>query len=173
MIIDNFETTTMVQKVLQNPNPILHKRTLPITQGFGSKFLNRLIRDMKNTLKEQDGVGLAAPQIGESLSIFVIPYDISPKVRTPMIPFSLLKSLRPTVFINPEITYYSEEKETIEEGCLSISGIFRHTPRSRKVKIKARDERGRRFSVSAEGLLARIFQHETDHLNGILFIERI
>lgn len=128
---------------------------------------------MKNTLKEQDGVGLAAPQIGESLSIFVIPDYISPKLRTPLIPFSLLKPLRPTVFINPKITHYSEEKETIEEGCLSIRRIFRHTPRSRMVKIKARDEHGRSFSVPAEGLLARVFQHETDHLNGILFIERL
>lgn len=162
----------MIQTVVQDPSPILHKKTQQITE-FDSDTLNRLILDMKDTLKEQDGVGLAAPQIGESLSIFVIPDYIAPKLRTPLIPFSLLKPLRPTVFINPEIIHYSEEKETIDEGCLSIKSIFRHTPRSRIVKIKARDERGRKLSISSEGLLARVFQHETDHLNGILFIERL
>ncbi len=163
----------MIRKIVQDPNPVLHKKTLPITQGFGSNFLKKLIANMKNTLKAEDGLGLAAPQIGESLSIFVIPSNIAPKVRTPSMPFSLIKPLWPTVFINPEITHYSKEKEAMEEGCLSIRGIFRPTPRSYKVKIKALDERGRKISVSATGLLARVFQHETDHLNGILFIERL
>lgn len=162
----------MIQKVIQDPNPTLHKKAQRITE-FHSDSLKKLIKDMEDTLKEQDGVGLAAPQIDELLSIFVIPKDIAPEVRTLRIPFSLFKPLRPTVFINPKITYYSGGEETTDEGCLSIQKIFRPTPRSRKIKIKARDEHGRKLSISAEGLLARIFQHETDHLNGVLFIERL
>ena len=162
----------MIKKVIQEPNPILHKKTLPITGGFGSNFLKRLIENLEDTLLVQDGVGLAAPQIGESLSIFVIPADLAPKVKTPSAPLSFITPLRPTVFINPEITYYSTDKESSEEGCLSIRGIFKPTPRSFEIKIKVLDERGRKFSISAKGLLARVFQHETDHLNGILFIEK-
>lgn len=163
----------MIKNVLQYPSPILHKKTLPVTSGFGSNFLGKLIATMKDTLAAEDGVGLAGPQIGESLSIFVIPESIAPRVRTSSMPFSLIKPLRPTVFINPEITRYSKEKETMEEGCLSMRAFFRPTPRSFKVKIKALDHRGRKFSVSTQGLLARVFQHEIDHLNGILFIERL
>lgn len=163
----------MIREVLQDPNPFLHKQTLPITSGFGSANLEKLISDMNGTLQEQDGLGLAGPQIGESLAIFVIPKDLAPKVVTPKILFSLIRPLRPTVFINPEITYYSQEKETMEEGCLSIKGIFKPTPRAYKVKLKALDERGRKLTITAEGLLARVFQHETDHLNGVLFIERV
>jgi peptide deformylase len=127
---------------------------------------------MKETLLEQEGVGLAGPQINEALAIFVIPDELAPKVRTPFAPLSYLSPLRITVFVNPEIIYYSPEIETIEEGCLSIKGLYKPTPRSLEVKIKALDHRGRKFTVSAKGLLARIFQHETDHLKGIVFIER-
>lgn len=163
----------MIREVLQDPNPVLHKKTLPITGGFGSRFLEKLIQDMKDTLKTQEGLGLAGPQIGESIAIFVIPEDTAPQVRMPKMPFTLIKPLRPTVFVNPEIVYFSKEKETAEEGCLSIKGIFRSTPRAYKVKLKARDARGRKMTITAEGLLARVFQHETDHLNGVLFIERL
>ncbi len=163
----------MVKEVLQDPNPVLHKKSLPITQNFGGTFLTELILDMKDTLRQQDGLGLAGPQIGESLAIFVIPDAIAPQVRTPKMPFTLIKPLKPTVFINPKIACISPDMETLEEGCLSIKGIFKSTPRSYKVKLKALDERGRKITVTAEGLLARIFQHETDHLNGVLFIDRL
>ena len=163
----------MIRKVIQDPAPILHKKPLPITGDFESRFMERLTADMRDTLIEQDGVGLAAPQVSESLSVFVIPDDLAPEVRTPFAPLSFLKPLRPTVFINPEVVYHSQEREVIEEGCLSIRGTFKQTPRSLTVKIKALDYRGRKFTVSATGILARVFQHETDHLNGILFTERL
>lgn len=163
----------MIRSVVQEPNPILHKKTLPITGGFDSPFMKKLIADMKITLIEQDGVGLAAPQINESLSIFVIPANIAPKVRMLNIPFSLIKPLWPTVFINPEVVYCSDKKEVNDEGCLSVKGLFKRTARSHEVKIRALDHLGRKFTVRAKGLLARVFQHETDHLNGILFIERL
>lgn len=164
---------TMIRPILEDPNPILHKISLPITQGFRSNSLKKLIKDMKDTLHDQDGLGLAAPQIGESLSIFVIPESMAPAVKTPMIPMSLIKPLKPTVFINPEIIFLSKGKETMDEGCLSVKGIFRPTSRYSNVKLKALDEKGRKFTVSVEGLLARVFQHETDHLNGVLFIEKL
>ena len=162
----------MTCPIIQDPNPILHKKTLPITGNFGSAFLERLIRDMKQTLKVRDGVGLAGPQVNEALSIFVIPDDIAPEIRTPSAPLSFLKPLHPTVFINPEIIYYSTGREVLEEGCLSVKGMYKPTARSLEIKIKALDHRGRKISITAKGLLARVFQHETDHLNGILFIER-
>lgn len=163
----------MIRKVVQDPNPILHKKTLPIVQGFRSHTLEKLIKDMKDTLRKQDGLGLAGPQIEESLSIFVIPDRLAPEVRTLYSLFSFVKPLHPTVFINPEILYHSKIKEVMEEGCLSIHGIFRETPRFLEVKIKAQDQLGRKFSLKAKGLLARVFQHEIDHLNGVLFIERL
>src|SRR3989344_2238677 len=160
----------MIKPVVQDPDPVLHKKADPITR-FNSTDLKKLIKDMKETLVEQDGLGLAAPQIGVALRIFVIPANVAPSVKTASIPKSLIKPIKPTVFINPEITFYSKDKETSDQGCLSVKAIFRSTPRSRKIKRKALDEQGRKLSVSAEGLLARIFQHETDHLNGTLFIE--
>jgi peptide deformylase len=163
----------MIRAVIQEPNPVLHKKTLPITGGFDSPFMKKLIAGMKGTLIEQDGVGLAAPQINESLSIFVIPDNIAPKVRVLNIPFSLIKPLWPTVFINPEIIYHSDKNEVNDEGCLSIRGVFKRRARSYEVKIRAMDYMGRKFTVRAKGLLARVFQHETDHLNGILFIEQL
>lgn len=164
----------MIKDVVCDPNPFLHKKSLPIHKtAFGSGSLQKLIDDMKDTLAAEDGLGLAAPQIGESLSIFILPDSIAPEVRVPTILFSLIKPLRPTVFINPEIISYSKEKETMAEGCLSIRAVFKPTSRSLRVKIKFFDERGRKISLKAEGLLARVFQHETDHLEGVLFIERI
>jgi len=163
----------MVRQVIQDPNPFLHKKSPPVSKGaFRSGSLKKIIQDMKDTLAAQDGLGLAAPQIGESPCIFVIPDNIAPEVRTPFAPLSFIKPLHPTVFINPKILYYSKEKETIDEGCLSIRGVFRPTPRSYEVKIRALDERGRKFSLKTKGLLARVFQHETDHLEGTLFINR-
>lgn len=164
----------MIKKVIQDPNPILHQKAQYILKTeLYSRQIRDIIKNMRDTLKEQDGLGLAAPQIGELLSIFVIPDNTAPKLRTPLIPFSIIRPLYPTVFINPEIIRYSKEKETLDEGCLSVRDIFHRTPRAYKVKLKALDERGRRFTIHAEGVLARIFQHETDHLSGILFIERL
>ena len=162
----------MVKSVVQDPNPILHKKTPPVTK-FNSDEFKKLIKDMKDTLAKEDGLGLAAPQIGESLNVFVIPDDIAPVAKSRAILSPIIKPEKRTVFVNPEIRFCSKSTEVLEEGCLSVKGIYRETPRSFKVKLKARDERGHKFSVSAEGLLARIFQHETDHLNGILFIERL
>lgn len=161
-----------VKPVVQDGDPVLRTST-PLVTDFSDPTFGGLISDMRDTLIQQDGLGLAAPQIGISKRIFVIPPEYAPTVRTPWAPLSLFRPIRPTVFVNPELSGYSSEQEVLDEGCLSIREKFYPTPRSLKVTIRARTERGTRFKVSAEGLLARIFQHETDHLNGILYVDRL
>lgn len=161
----------MIKSVIQDPDPILHKEAQRISD-IKKSGLKALIADMRATLVEEDGLGLAAPQIGVLKNIFIIPPEYAQKVRTLWAPLSLFKPLYPIVFINPRITLYSVEKEVLQEGCLSVSGVFKKTPRAYGVTLQAQDERGRRFKIKVSGVLARIFQHETDHLNGILFLER-
>ena len=124
-------------------------------------------------MQKQNGAGLAAPQIGVSKRIFVINQQDAPKVRTISAPLSFLRPLYPTVFVNPIITHYSTETNLYEEGCLSILDKFYPTLRSVSVILQAQNEKGTKFTVQAQGTLAHIFQHETDHLNGILYIDRI
>lgn len=158
--------------VVQDPDPVLHKKTEEVT-NFKDPSLKELVHDMQDTLVDEDGLGLAAPQIGVSLSVFVIPPEYAPQVRTLYAPFSIFKPLRPTVFVNPRVVKYSKNKETIEEGCLSVKDTYHPITRSYEVTLEARTERGQKFRVTASKLLARIFQHETDHLNGILFLDRL
>lgn len=161
-----------VKPVVQDGDPVLRTNT-PLITDFSDPTFGGLISDMRDTLVQQDGLGLAAPQIGVSKRIFVIPPEYAPIVRTVWAPLSFLRPIRPTVFVNPELLNYSKEEELLDEGCLSIREKFYPTPRSLKVTIKARTERGTRFTLSVEGLVARIFQHETDHLNGILYVDRL
>lgn len=162
----------MIHKVIQDPNSILHKKTKDITNFRDAKLL-QLIKNMKDTLKKEDGVGLAAPQINVSLNVFVIPEEYAQKTRKISAPFSFLKPHWPIVFINPKIIYHNKKTEEMDEGCLSVKGVYYKITRSYEVMLQARDEKGRKFKVRAEGLLARIFQHETDHLNGLLFLDRL
>ena len=130
---------------------------------------------MSQALKEQDdGVAIAAPQIGYALRIFVVSgkifhkdfarFDKDTKIPEAEIPKDL-------VFINPKISKLSRDKEWVPEGCLSVRWLYGKTYRSKKATITAYDENGKKFTRGASGLLAQIFQHETDHLNGILFID--
>lgn len=162
----------MIQPVVQDPDPILHKKTEEI-RNFRDPSLKKMVRDMKETLLHEDGLGLASPQIGISLSLFVIPPEYAPQVRTLSAPLSLFRPLHPTVFINPRLMKHGKDKEAIEEGCLSVKNTYHPITRSYEVTLEARNEKGQKFRVTASGLLARIFQHETDHLNGILFLDRL
>jgi len=103
-----------------------------------------------------DGVGLAAPQIGKNIQLFVVNPKLSKKY----------------IFINPEISKISKKTKTIEEGCLSMPGVYKKIPRAKSLKIKAIDETGKEFELKAKDLLARVIQHEIDHLNGILIIDK-
>jgi len=119
-----------------------------------------LILAMKETMKDKQGVGLAANQIGKDLSIFVIEPMLATEFRVP------------DVYLNPEITEYSKDRDEMEEGCLSIPEYFVEIKRSKKIKIKFMDEKGDKKKIKARGFLARVLQHETDHLNGLTIKNR-
>ena len=152
-------------EILQRDNKILRAKAQSIPEkDMGSKKIADIIKRMSQTLHvEEDGVALAAPQIGESLRLFIVSSDI----------LMVKKDKRPDlIFINPEIIKTSKNKKKVEEGCLSIRWLYGQVKRSEKVTIRAYDETGRKFERGASGLLAQIFQHEIDHLDGILFIDK-
>ena len=160
-------------KILQRDAPVLREATksVPI-KNIGSKKIRDILKKMKEALhSEKDGVAIAAPQIGESLRIFIVNSQALAlishfgKIKTD-------KELNDLVFINPEIIKTSKKKRQMEEGCLSVRWLYGQVKRSEKVTLRAYDETGKLLERGASGLLAQIFQHETDHLNGILFIDK-
>ena len=148
----------MIRPIVKFPDPILQQVSEPVT--VFDKELARLVDDMFESMYDAHGIGLAAPQIGVNKRITVI--DLSNKTN----PEEKL------VVINPEITY-REGKQFSEEGCLSLPEIREKVSRAAKVKVRAQDVRGQWFEMEAEELLSRCFQHEIDHLDGILFLFRI
>lgn len=118
------------------------------------------IDDMIVTMRQANGVGLAAPQVGKSLRLTVIAAEADAQLTAPL------------VLINPKITLVSPEQESGEEGCLSIVGVFGLVARAQTVTVRAFDRQGELFTLTANGLLARVIQHEVDHLDGVLFIDR-
>jgi len=158
-------------KIVQNGDPVLRAIAKPVSNElFGTPELSSILGNMSATLAEQDdGVALAAPQIGISLRIFVV----SKKVFEILDPDENAEGkYKDIAFINPEIVKLSRTKKMIDEGCLSVRYLYGKIERSNKAKIRAQDEKGKWFEIGASGLLAQIFQHETDHLEGKLFIDR-
>lgn len=133
-------------------HPVLHKKAKEVVF---SDETNNLIQKMTSVLLESDGVGLAAPQIGYSKRIIIIKEEDGQIVP----------------LLNPLIEEKSEEKITVKEGCLSISGVWCDVQRARKIKVKAEDIDGREISFDAEDIMSVILQHEIDHLDGKLFID--
>jgi peptide deformylase len=119
--------------------------------------LRILVDAMFDTMDEADGVGLAAPQVGVTKRLFVIH----------------IRGAEKRAYINPQIIETSIETSTDEEGCLSIPGVWHDVQRPARVTVQAQDVEGKVFQVKADGLLARALQHENDHLNGVLFIDRL
>ena len=154
-----------VRKIVTLPDPVL-KRKAHTFNKF-DKNLQTLLDDMVETMREAPGVGLAAPQIGLSERIIVIEYfereEDEEKEEAPRKVWAV---------INPEITKISEETLMGVEGCLSIPGLVGEVERHAEVQVKGLNRHGKPMKVKAKGWLARIFQHEIDHLNGILFTER-
>ncbi len=146
-------------------NPILRKKAKRIAlKELRNPSLKKLIQDMFATIQDI-GVGLAAPQVGKSIRLAVI--DVHPLQHRPKVtPYK-------RIIINPKIVSHSKSKESDYEGCLSCDGLRGKVPRSKEVTVEYYDERGERQREIARGLLARIFQHEIDHLNGILYVDRI
>ncbi len=144
-----------VLPILIYPNPLLKKKAEEIKDPK-DPAVRELIFDMLETMKKNNGLGLAAPQVGKLVRLCVVKFE-----------------RKTYILINPKIKSKSWSKEIAEEGCLSFPGQFILVKRSKKVKVTAQDKTDKKISISAEGLLARAFQHELDHLDGILYIDRI
>jgi peptide deformylase len=154
------DTIVQIDKDKKNPLRAISREVTK--EEFGSVFLRDVIRSMTEALaRESDGVAIAAPQIGIPLRLFVVAdaaYNEDIKNR-------------PLVFINPTIKKRSKKMAIMQEGCLSVRWIYGKTNRSLLATVEAYDVDGRKFSYGGSGLLAHIFQHEVDHLDGILFID--
>ncbi len=180
----------MESGIIQKDNKILRQtaKEVPIEE-ISSRKIQTIIKRMQKALDaEEDGIAIAAPQIGESLRIFVVSrkiYDImederkakkrkdSLPVLNEDIPIEKIPKIKEDmVFINPEIIKTSKKKIPMEEGCLSVRWLYGKVMRSEKTLIKAYNSNGKQITVGGSGILSQVFQHETDHLNGTLFIDK-
>lgn len=156
--------------IFQHPDRVLATTCLPIPLSeITNTSTKKIVSDMKQALAESgDGVAIAAPQIGHTVRIFVVAGSILDHVNN----YHGEHTSPDKVFINPEIIKASKTKKSMRgEGCLSVRFIYGTTKRSDNVTVKAYDEYGKEFIMTGKGLLAQIFQHEIDHLDGILFID--
>lgn len=174
--------------IVKEPQTILHKiaKEAPI-KDITSPRIQRIIQDMSDALRaSEDGIGIAAPQIGVSLRIFLaseeaLALDVKHDRHGKHLVSANMeeeektrakKEWRHLVFINPQLLKSSRKKINDSEGCLSIPHVFGTVPRAEKVKVAAYDEHGKKFERGATGLFARLLQHELDHLDGHLFLEK-
>ena len=144
--------------ICKYPDPVLLKKAEPIKDIDPS--LQEMIKDMIETMYMAPGIGLAATQVGRPIRVIV--FDVTPKDQ----------DRKPTVLINPEIIE-AEGEQTQEEGCLSVPEYYSDVKRSAKVRVRGLDQEGKPVEICGEGILATVLQHEIDHLDGILFIDRI
>lgn len=153
----------MIKEIVQEGHPALHQVADYIDpEKITSPEIQTILTNMKDSLKTQkDGVALAAPQIGITKQIFVVAPFIFDEPTSEHL-----------IYINPEITFNSKKSKWKQEGCLSCRWKVGEVDRALETNITAFDEQGNKFTESADGLLAHIFQHETDHLHGILFTEK-
>jgi peptide deformylase len=178
----------MKDSITQSGAAVLREKAKPVARkDIGSTKIKNLIKKMRKTLAPEDnGVAIAAPQVGESLRIFLVAGKVfsdesAAQNSAPAHPPASeagrrsrpQNSVSPDmVFINPEIIRASRKKKSMSEGCLSVRDVFGTVLRHEKASVRALDEKGELFTYHGSGLLAQIFQHETDHLNGILFIDK-
>lgn len=151
-----------IRKIITLPDPILRRKARTISK-FEGEF-QTLIEDMIETMREAPGVGLAAPQVGVSERLIVVEYQVNDDQEDA--PKKLF------IVANPQITQSVEETELGIEGCLSIPGFHGEVERALAVTVKGQTRHGQPVRIKAKGWLARIFQHEIDHLNGIVFTDR-
>ncbi len=145
------------RKIITIPHETLRvKATSLKLEDFGTTELRTLVDDMAETMTAADGIGLAATQIDVRLRVFLVSTKDGPQA-----------------FFNPKILSRSFLKVVMEEGCLSIPEVFGTVKRPRRVQLQAQDVEGKIFTVNAAGLFARVIQHELDHLNGILFTDKV
>lgn len=146
----------MVREIKKYPAPVLRKKTKRVKEITSE--IKSLVQDLAETMlnSEQEAVGLAAPQIGVSKRIFAVKTEKGP-----------------LIFINPKITKKSKETEIAEEGCLSLPEIWLNIKRPQSIEMEAIDINGKKIQTKAEGIFARILQHEIDHLNGVLIVDKV
>jgi peptide deformylase len=144
-----------VLKVRKYGDPVLRRRAAPVREI--TPEIRRTVEDMIETMYDEVGIGLAAPQVGVSLRLMVVGHDGGREARA---------------IVNPVIAEQGGEV-TAEEGCLSLPGIFASVTRAEWVRLEGQDLEGQPVSIKARGLAARVFQHEMDHLDGVLFIDRL
>ena len=151
-----------ILKVSRMGHPVLRQRTALIQpDDISMASMQRLIDDMFDTMNEYAGIGLAAPQVHQELRLFVAGVD------------DQNSTMQPVVMINPEIEVIGEETEEDWEGCLSIPDIRGKVLRAKDIRVRSLDRHGKLQQLTANGFPARVIQHETDHLNGILFVDRM
>ena len=157
----------IIENVTQIGNPILRKKSKKV-EKTNSQETKQVIENLVDSMRFYNLVGMAAGQIGEKLRIFVTEIRKTP-TRTP----ESVDNLR--IFINPKIIWRSKKQIIMYEGCGSVANgnLFGPVKRSEKIKIRAMNENGKSFKLKTDGLLARVAQHECDHLNGIEFVEKI
>jgi peptide deformylase len=162
-----------LRNIASLPDPILRRKARPVT-AF-DKDLQTLIDDMIETMRAAPGVGLAAPQVSISRRLIVVEYAEEEEQEPGEVEAEKeVIEVKPKLYVlaNPEIVKASEETVFGVEGCLSIPGVVGEVERNLKVQVKALNRRGKPMRLKAEGWLARILQHEIDHLNGVLFPDR-
>ena len=155
-----------ILKVARMGHPVLRAKARPLEKSeIRGAVIQKLIDDMLDTMAEYHGVGLAAPQVHEGLRIFVASLDPGDDDEE--------EDIVPIAVINPEVTVVGAEIVEDWEGCLSIPDIRGRVPRGREVKVRALDRTGARIELAARDFPARVIQHETDHLDGVLFFDRM
>ena len=150
----------VVREIITLPHPILRRKSRKVSD-FGSDF-QKFVDDMIDTMREAPGVGLAAPQVNVPLRVIAVEFGDEEDEEVPQ---------KLYVMVNPEITRKSREVVTGIEACLSIPEVAGDVDRPLTVTVKGQNRRGQPLKIKAKGWLARIFQHEVDHLNGVLFVD--
>src|SRR3990167_3032759 len=148
-----------IRKVARMGNPVLRQKARDLTPGeIQNPEVQRLIDDMVETMREYDGVGLAAPQVHEPVRISVVEFEGGQGL---------------TVYINPRVTVLDPTEEGLWEGCLSVPGLKGWVTRPGKIRVEYLDRDAKPVTITAEGFLATVLQHEFDHLDGVLYVDRI
>jgi peptide deformylase len=155
-----------ILKIARIGYPVVRAAALPVPEGaFADPLFQKLIDDMRETMYEYDGVGVAAPQVHESLRLAVLEVPGSDERSEDAVPF--------TVLANPVVTPIGDEVERGWEGCLSVPDLRGLVPRAVRVRLEARDRNGKPYTLEASGFHARVIQHECDHLDGNVYLDRM
>ena len=157
----------MIRPICRMGNPVLRKKAQIVPKDYlkGDSF-SQLLEDLKDSMKHYGGIGIAAPQIGVDLKVAIIELEgfnrYGEDIHFPR-----------TVFVNPEIHFLTDQTRGFWEGCLSVPGLRGFVERPRKIRVAYLNEKGEEREIIAEGFLATVLQHELDHLEGILYVDRI